>query len=171
MRSGSGSGSGSGRPPPPPDPHQQEFSSPTFSSPSLSRRLRCSIFGRLSVITDGLSLDPSPTDEHQARQAAWEKLSDGAKEQFFWPTPGNPRGPHWPHEEESSLLPDGASPAPVTTTDRTGEEDCGTSTTTETTPSPHFCLVRLEAVEVDHLELKKNRRRVVRALVVFSGRI
>jgi PPOX class probable FMN-dependent enzyme len=64
-----------------------------------------------------------------ARHQAWQNLSSTAQAQFCWPAPGQPRNP------ELAFLPTSpASPEPVA----------------------HFCLLLLDPVSVDHLELTGN---------------
>ncbi|HSM81116.1 MAG TPA: Npun_F5749 family FMN-dependent PPOX-type flavoprotein [Nodosilinea sp.] len=62
----------------------------------------------------------------QARQTAWEALSDQARQQFYWPHPAQPR-----------LAEADFSPRAV-----------------EAAPPPEFCLVLLTPQQVDHLELR-----------------
>lgn len=61
----------------------------------------------------------------KARQTQWQDLSDAAREQFVWPDPGKPRA-------EAFQQP---APDPVQ-------------------PPPNFCLLLLDPMEVDHLELR-----------------
>ncbi|MFW9257151.1 Npun_F5749 family FMN-dependent PPOX-type flavoprotein [Nostoc sp. CALU 546] len=89
-------------------------------------------------ITGCLSLVNSD-DSHQnlqpARIAMWQELSDAARLQFAWPHPGKSRV-----ESPEAFAP--AAPDPVQ-------------------PVPNFCLLLLEPVQVDHLELRgepQNRR-------------
>ncbi len=63
----------------------------------------------------------------KARQAAWQALSDSARIQFAWGHPGQPRS------EVSAFSPPPPDPDQ---------------------PLPQFCLVLLEPVQVDHLELR-----------------
>jgi pyridoxamine 5'-phosphate oxidase len=63
----------------------------------------------------------------QARKIAWQELSDAARLQFAWPTPGEARA-------------DAAAFTPQPPDD--------------TEPLPHFCLLLLEPERVDHLELR-----------------
>ena len=70
------------------------------------------------------------------RNAAWQRMSDNARQQFLWPHPGLPR----PDDPESDALFE--VPAP------TAEEPVG----------DNFCLLVLEPSEVDHLSLKQNKR-------------
>lgn len=62
-----------------------------------------------------------------ARQAAWQELSDSARTQFAWDHPGQPRS------EKSAF-----SPLPPNLEQ----------------PLEQFCLVLLEPIAVDHLELR-----------------
>ncbi|MEH1822487.1 MAG: Npun_F5749 family FMN-dependent PPOX-type flavoprotein [Nostoc sp.] len=63
-----------------------------------------------------------------ARIAMWQELSDAARLQFAWPHPGKPRV-----ETPEAFAP--PAPEPIQ-------------------PVPNFCLLLLEPVEVDHLELR-----------------
>lgn len=63
----------------------------------------------------------------QARQRTWESLSDAARLQFGWPSPKKERA------EPSAFTP--AAPNP-------------------TQPLENFCLLLLDPVEVDHLQLR-----------------
>lgn len=63
----------------------------------------------------------------QARQNTWQELSDAARLQYTWPDPGQPKADAAAFE---SLLPN------------------------PNEPLPHFCLLLLEPVQVDHLELR-----------------
>jgi PPOX class probable FMN-dependent enzyme len=74
------------------------------------------------------------TEAQSARQSAWQALSDSARSQFAWGEPRAPRG------DAASFSP----PQP-----------------SQTEPLPQFCLLLLDPVEVDHLELRgepQNRR-------------
>lgn len=62
----------------------------------------------------------------RARQRSWQELSEAARLQFAWATPGQPR-------DENGFQP----PAPDVTT-----------------PLAHFCLLLLNPSHVDHLELR-----------------
>lgn len=64
----------------------------------------------------------------QARQTTWQDLSDSARLQFAWPHPGEPR------------IEDGGafSPPPPHLEQ----------------PLPNFCLLLLDPIQVDHLELR-----------------
>lgn len=64
----------------------------------------------------------------KARQTTWQDLSDAARLQFVWPHPGKERT-----EDDAAFSP----PPPDT------EQ-----------PLPNFCLLLLEPVQVDHLELR-----------------
>lgn len=63
----------------------------------------------------------------QARQKSWQELSDKARLQFVWPQPGEPR-------TESAAF-------------EVSQLDADQ-------PLPNFCLLLLEPVQVDHLELR-----------------
>ena len=62
----------------------------------------------------------------QARQTTWQELSDATRIQYTWPDPGKPI-------DAASL--ERSLPNPLV-------------------PLPHFCLLLLEPVQVDHLELR-----------------
>jgi pyridoxamine 5'-phosphate oxidase len=69
---------------------------------------------------------PNP-ELQKARQLTWQEISDNARLQFSWPYPG-----------ESRALPEAFSPpAPHATS-----------------PLDNFCLLLLDPVKVDHLELR-----------------
>lgn len=72
--------------------------------------------------------NPNP-ELRQARTLSWQELSDSARLQFAWAHPGEPRA------TEDAFSP----PAP-----------------SAEIPLPHFCLLLLEPVEVDRLELRGN---------------
>lgn len=63
----------------------------------------------------------------QARQSTWQELSNAARLQFAWPHPGKPRADAAAFE-----------PPPPNAVE----------------PLPHFCLLLLLPVQVDHLELR-----------------
>lgn len=76
------------------------------------------------------------TDEklQKARQMLWQELSDSARVQFAWGQPKQPRG------DAKSFAP----PLP-----------------SQIEPLPQFCLLLLDPIQVDHLELRgdpQNRR-------------
>ncbi|GMH34308.1 hypothetical protein BSKO_02142 [Bryopsis sp. KO-2023] len=85
--------------------------------------------GQLSVI----SKESGVEEELKLRQAAWARMSSGGQEQFLWPTPGKPR------QGVRDLV---QGPVP-------GDQD---------PPPETFCLVVMDVEEVDHLQLKGNRR-------------
>ncbi|WP_017314520.1 Npun_F5749 family FMN-dependent PPOX-type flavoprotein [Mastigocladopsis repens] len=62
-----------------------------------------------------------------ARQSTWQDLSDNARLQFAWPHPGKPRA------NQEAFSPPLSDPA---------------------SPSPNFCLLLLDPIQVDHLELR-----------------
>jgi pyridoxamine 5'-phosphate oxidase len=72
--------------------------------------------------------DNSDSSLQKARNTTWHDLSDAARLQFAWPHPGKPRV-----EEKGAFAP----PPPDLTQ-----------------PLENFCLLLLEPVEVDHLELR-----------------
>jgi PPOX class probable FMN-dependent enzyme len=63
----------------------------------------------------------------QARQTAWQSLSDAARTQFTSAHPGQPRS---------------------------GQEEFDVAVPEATTPLPPFCLLLLDPHQVDHLELR-----------------
>ncbi|HIK36818.1 MAG: pyridoxamine 5'-phosphate oxidase family protein [Geminocystis sp.] len=65
----------------------------------------------------------------EARRKAWENLSDNGKEQFFWPTPGKERKKKW---------------------------DWGDWKAEATATPANFCLLLLQPLLVDHLQLRGN---------------
>jgi pyridoxamine 5'-phosphate oxidase len=69
----------------------------------------------------------SNTDLQQARQSAWQELSDAARLQFAWPHPGQTRA------NSEAFAPPPPNP---------------------TEPLLNFCLLLLDPVEVDHLVLR-----------------
>jgi pyridoxamine 5'-phosphate oxidase len=90
--------------------------------------------GRLSVIT----ADHPEVQAQDDRRLAWQKLSDGARQQFHWPQPKAKR------QEDGE---------PFATVDLDPAQ-----------PLDNFCLVRLDPLAVDHLELRgdpQNRTRYV----------
>ncbi|MEH2296500.1 Npun_F5749 family FMN-dependent PPOX-type flavoprotein [Nostoc sp.] len=82
-----------------------------------------------------VSGDDSDQDLQPARISMWQELSDAARLQFAWPHPGKPRV-----ETPEAFAP--PAPNPVQ-------------------PVPNFCLLLLDPVQVDHLELRgqpQNRK-------------
>jgi len=65
----------------------------------------------------------------QARLETWREMSDESRLTYTWPDPGRPREPLSPFPTQA--------PDPLD-------------------PLPHFCLLVLEVLEVDHLELQGN---------------
>ncbi|ARV62167.1 pyridoxamine 5'-phosphate oxidase [Nostocales cyanobacterium HT-58-2] len=63
----------------------------------------------------------------KARRSTWQDLSDNARSQFAWPPPGKTRG------QQEAFSPPPPDPA---------------------NPLPNFCLLLLDPIEVDHLELR-----------------
>jgi PPOX class probable FMN-dependent enzyme len=82
-------------------------------------------------ITGGLTLlgDNSQSDLAPARITTWEELSDAARLQFAWPDPGQLRN----KDEEAAFQPPPPDPKQ---------------------PLPNFCLLLLDPLQVDHLELR-----------------
>ncbi|RCJ17613.1 pyridoxamine 5'-phosphate oxidase [Nostoc sp. ATCC 43529] len=79
--------------------------------------------------------DDSHEDLQPARISIWQELSDAARLQFAWPHPGKPRV-----KELQAFEP--PAPDPIQ-------------------PVPSFCLLLLDPVQVDHLELRgepQNRK-------------
>ncbi|MBD2123889.1 Npun_F5749 family FMN-dependent PPOX-type flavoprotein [Trichocoleus sp. FACHB-262] len=89
----------------------------------IKTREQFRIAGTLTLIR---ATDPDSALQ-QARKTAWQELSDAARLQFAWPTPGEPRA-------------DAAAFAP--------------QPPDATEPLPYFCLLLLEPERVDHLELR-----------------
>ncbi|HEY9737958.1 MAG TPA: Npun_F5749 family FMN-dependent PPOX-type flavoprotein [Trichocoleus sp.] len=83
------------------------------------------IAGDLTLVT----AQESTSALQLARQQAWESLSDAARIQFTWPSPGQPRAPQSAFE----------APAPH-----------------PSIPPESFCLLLLRPHLVDHLELRGN---------------
>ncbi len=80
-------------------------------------------------ITGNLTVvTPTHPSFQLARVAQWMELSDGARLQFVWPDPGKPR----------VLTPQAFTPTPPDSTQ----------------PVDNFCLLLLDPVEIDHLELR-----------------
>ncbi|MDZ8027166.1 MAG: pyridoxamine 5'-phosphate oxidase family protein [Nostoc sp. ChiQUE01a] len=89
------------------------------------------IAGSLTLVGN----DDSHKDLQPARISIWQELSDAARLQFAWPHPGKPRV-----KEAQAFEP--PPPDPLQ-------------------PVPNFCLLLLEPMQVDHLELRgepQNRR-------------
>ncbi|MEC4813007.1 MAG: pyridoxamine 5'-phosphate oxidase family protein [Scytonema sp. PMC 1069.18] len=87
------------------------------------------------TLIESNSTDP---EMQKARQTTWLDISDNARIQFAWPHPGKPRA------NQEAFSPPSPDPAH---------------------PLPTFCLLLLDPVEVDHLELRgepQNRRLYVR---------
>ncbi|MDZ8226296.1 Npun_F5749 family FMN-dependent PPOX-type flavoprotein [Nostoc sp. ChiVER01] len=82
-----------------------------------------------------VSGDDSHQDLKLARISIWQELSDAARLQFAWPHPGKPRV-----ENPEAFAP--PAPDPVQ-------------------PLPNFCLLLLDPLQIDHLELRgepQNRK-------------
>ncbi|MEH2326959.1 MAG: Npun_F5749 family FMN-dependent PPOX-type flavoprotein [Nostoc sp.] len=89
---------------------------------------------RISGCLTLVSSDDSHQDLQPARISIWQQLSDAARLQFTWPHPGKPI------ENPEAFA--SAAPDPVQ-------------------PLPNFCLLLLDPVQLDHLELRgepQNRR-------------
>ncbi|MBW4565539.1 MAG: pyridoxamine 5'-phosphate oxidase family protein [Mojavia pulchra JT2-VF2] len=76
-----------------------------------------------------LSEDDSQIELEQVRITTWQDLSDAARLQFAWPHPGKPRT----EQEQAAFEPPPPNPSQ---------------------PLPNFCLLLLDPVQVDHLELR-----------------
>ncbi len=76
-----------------------------------------------------ISAAQQPPELLQARMQSWQDLSDTARQQFLWPDPKQPKA------EAEVFSASNADPAQ---------------------PPDHFCLLLLNPVEVDHLELRGN---------------
>ena len=88
----------------------------------------------------------------RARTAAWTNLSDGAREQFFWPTPGAPVA------EQGGAEPGDGTAAPIDPRDLAALTDAG-ERPEPPPPSPHFALLLLKPERVDQLTLSRPQRR------------
>lgn len=82
------------------------------------------VTGSLILVSD----DNSYPTLKQARITSWQELSDAGRLQFAWPYPGKPRV-----EEKEAF-----APLPPNSSQ----------------PLPNFCLLLLDPVQVDHLELR-----------------
>lgn len=82
------------------------------------------IAGTLTLVREN---HPDLNQLQKARQTTWQELSDNARVQFAWPYPGKARA------DAVAFAP--PLPDPVE-------------------PLPNFCLLLLEPVQVDHLELR-----------------
>lgn len=90
---------------------------------------------RISGCLTLIAGDDSHPTLQPARSKIWQELSDAARLQFAWPHPGKPRV-----DEPEAFEPSPPNPAQ---------------------PVPNFCLLLLEPVQVEHLELRgepQNRR-------------
>jgi pyridoxamine 5'-phosphate oxidase len=83
---------------------------------------------RLSGNLELVTLDLGNRDRQQARQQVWQQMSDSARIQFAWPTPG----------AERSTDPQAFAPPPPDPQQ----------------PSVNFCLLLLRITAVAHLELR-----------------
>lgn len=87
--------------------------------------------GYLTLVDGNNSLP----DLQKARITSWQDLSDAGRLQFAWPDPGKPR-----IADKAAFEPPSPDPSQ---------------------PLPNFCLLLLDPVQVDHLELRgepQNRR-------------
>ncbi|WP_017653969.1 Npun_F5749 family FMN-dependent PPOX-type flavoprotein [Fortiea contorta] len=87
--------------------------------------------GHLTLVRN----DNSSPALQPARITSWQELSDAARLQFAWPDPGKPR-----IEDKAAFQPPSPNPSE---------------------PPPNFCLLLLDPIQVDHLELRgepQNRR-------------
>jgi pyridoxamine 5'-phosphate oxidase len=80
------------------------------------------IAGELRLVTETC---PDP-ELARARQLLWQEISDGARAQFAWPTPGEVRGSEGFDRQEMD----------------------------DRQPHGNFCLLLLDPISVDHLELR-----------------
>lgn len=83
------------------------------------------LFGRLQIA----DADHREHTLKTTRQNIWQQLSDKARAQFYWPTPGETR---------------------------TNGQGFASHTVDPTHPPTYFCLLLLEPTQVDHLELRGN---------------
>ena len=116
------------------------------------------VSGRLTVVShgmpDGLSL--GSVSLAGARQSAWERLSDSARAQFAWPTPGDSR-PRYDYGSGGVL-------------DAGPFELSGDALPSKEHALDTFCLVLLEPDSVDRLELRgEPQSRTIFALDAASG--
>lgn len=81
------------------------------------------LLGKLTVV----GVDYSDESLQKARRLVWQSLSDGARSQFAWPTPGQLR-------DESSAF--------------------SNSQLSSSEPLANFCLLLLDSERVEHLELR-----------------
>lgn len=89
------------------------------------------ILGYLTLVGDD-NFDPTL---QTARSSMWQEISDAARLQFAWPHPGKPRVDH-----STAFEPPAPNPSQ---------------------PVENFCLLLLDPIQVDHLELRgepQNRR-------------
>jgi pyridoxamine 5'-phosphate oxidase len=82
------------------------------------------LLGKLTVV----GVDYPDRSLQQARRLVWQSLSDAARSQFAWPTPGQPRTPKSSAFSNSPLSQD--------------------------EPLVNFCLLLLDSERVEHLELR-----------------
>ncbi len=78
-------------------------------------------------IAGQLTLFDANSESQSARQQLWQDLSDNARLQFAWPNPGQPRS------EATAFAPANLDPIQ---------------------PPANFCLILLDPIQVDHLELR-----------------
>lgn len=81
------------------------------------------LLGKLTVV----GVDYPDESLQKARRLVWQELSDAARSQFAWPTPGQPRNP------DSAF-----SDSPLSSNK----------------PLENFCLLLLDSERVEHLELR-----------------
>ncbi|MEO0456243.1 MAG: Npun_F5749 family FMN-dependent PPOX-type flavoprotein [Cyanobacteria bacterium P01_A01_bin.114] len=72
-------------------------------------------------------LDAANPDQKPCRLSAWQSISDGARSQFYWPQPGQPR---------------------------TDQSAFDASAIDPNAPPDSFCLLLLTPIRVDHLKLR-----------------
>ncbi|MEM9136918.1 MAG: Npun_F5749 family FMN-dependent PPOX-type flavoprotein [Cyanobacteria bacterium P01_F01_bin.42] len=75
-----------------------------------------------------LAIDGESAEDAGLRQEAWQRLSDNAQRQFYWPTPGERRAPDAAFEEIEPL----------------------------SLPPDSFVLLLLSPMQVEHLQLRGN---------------
>jgi pyridoxamine 5'-phosphate oxidase len=81
------------------------------------------LLGKLTVV----EVDYPDENLQKARRLVWQSLSDAARSQFAWPTPGQPRNPDLAFSDSSP----------------SSDE-----------PLENFCLLLLDSERVEHLELR-----------------
>ena len=102
--------------------HYQSWGEVSWYFPKTREQFR--LAGELTLV----EVDHPDSALQQARQTAWQEISDSARLQFAWPHPGEAR------KEDDGVF----SPPPPDPNQ----------------PLPNFCLLLLDPRQVDHLELR-----------------